>query len=74
MIREDRKLRPTSDKVLLGDHNLCDRAAVDREGLEELRTLAKGCLRMLNYDPNRPAARSIGDLDPVSAAPDELLI
>lgn len=45
-------------------HDLGDGAAVDREGLEELRSRADG-LRMLNDDSNRPGAGPVRDLDPV---------
>ncbi len=57
---------PTWDEVFLREHDLGDGAAVDREGLEELRPRADR-LRMLNDDSNRPRAGPIRDLDPVPA-------
>lgn len=52
--------------MFLREHDLGDGAAVDREGLEELRPRADR-LRMLNDDSNRPRAGPIRDLDPVPA-------
>ena len=43
-----------------------DRSGVDGESLEELWSMADR-LRMLNYHADRPTARSISNLDPISA-------
>lgn len=50
--------------MFLRQHDLGDRAAVDGEGLEELRPRANR-LRVLDDDPDRPRAGSVRDLNPV---------
>lgn len=52
--------------MFLRQHDLGDGAAVDGEGLEELRPRAHR-LRVLDDDPHSPGAGAVRDLNPVPA-------
>lgn len=52
--------------MFLRQHDLGDWAAVNREGLEKLRSRAD-CLRVLDDDPDRPGGGPVCNLDPVPA-------